>query len=163
MPNIISIVGKSGSGKTTFIEKLVPVLKSRGYRVGTIKHTHHRIDMDKKGKDSWRHRQAGADATILASPNAVAILKNEECDSLDNLEHHLRDMDIILTEGYKRENRPKIEIIRAATNKGPIFEKSGNPSNLIAAVTDLGLETDVPVFGLEEVEKLADFLESRYL
>ncbi len=161
--HIISIVGKSGSGKTTLIEKLIPVLKSKGYKVGTIKHTHHRIDIDQTGKDSWRHRQAGADATILASPNTVAIQKNEICDNLDSLTTHLQGMDIILTEGYKRENRPKIEVVRAATNKGPIFEKGESASNLIATVTDLNLDTDVPVFGLEEVEKLADFIESRFV
>ena len=163
MPHIILIVGKSESGKTTLIEKLIPVLKNRGYKVGTIKHTHHRIDIDKMGKDSWRHRQAGSDATILASPGSVAIVKNEKCDMLDSLVCHLSDMDIILTEGYKGENRPKIEVVRAANNKGPIFGKAGKSSNLIATVTDLPLDTDVPVFGLEEVEKLADFIESRYL
>ncbi len=160
MPSMISIVGKSGSGKTTLIEKLIPELKRRGYRVGTIKHAHHGFEIDNKEKDSYRHKAAGADTVIIASPNSFAMVKNKHRPSLDNLKTYFADTDLVITEGYKRADKPKIEVCRAANNKKPL-----NPDhrNLIAFVSDTDFDQNVPKYGLEEIKKIADLIEDRFL
>ena len=160
MTNIISVVGKSGSGKTTLIEKLIPELKKRGYRIGIIKHAHHGFDIDKQGKDSWRHKEAGADTVLVASPGKIAMVKNDKYDSLDGLAKYFDDVDLVITEGYKREDKPKIEVFRTDRHKEPLCS---NVNNLIAFVTDSDIDLNVPKFGLEEIEELADWLEKRYL
>ncbi|OQX06589.1 MAG: molybdopterin-guanine dinucleotide biosynthesis protein B [Desulfobacteraceae bacterium IS3] len=160
MPPIISVVGKSGSGKTTLIEKLIPEMKKRGYRIAIIKHAFHQFDIDKEGKDSWRHRAAGADTVIVASHGRIAMVKNHNSENIDNMEAYFSDMDIVITEGYKRENKPKIEVFRSAAHKEPLC--LGN-SDLIALVTDTDVDLNVPRFGLEDIQKLADFIEKKYL
>ena len=110
--NIVSIVGKSGAGKTTLIEKLVKRLKEKKYIVGTVKHAHRGFSIDKEGKDSWRHRNAGSDATLVIAPGTIALVKDEELDVIEEIQLHLSDMDIVLVEGFKRESLPKIEIFR---------------------------------------------------
>lgn len=160
MPAIISIVGRSQSGKTTLIEKLIPELKQRGYRIGTIKHTHHALDIDKTGKDSARHRHAGADTVILAAPGEIAMLKNGHPDTLDDLIRFFDDVDLLITEGYKRSQRPKIEVIRAARNASPFCQ---DDPYLKAVVTDAPVDLAVPRFGLDEIDRIADFVESSFL
>ena len=113
LPSVISIVGKSESGKTTLIEKLIPELKRRGYRIGIVKHAHHGFDMDRKGKDSYRHRQAGADTVMIASPGQIAMIKDVPGERLDDLIPFFNDMDLLITEGFKRDRAPKIEVFRA--------------------------------------------------
>ncbi len=161
MPPIVAIVGTSGSGKTTLIEKLIPEFIRRGRRVGTIKHTSHAVDADKKGKDSWRHKAAGAEAVILASRNGIAMFKTGNFESLDALTPYFGDVDIVIAEGYKMERRSnKIEVVRKAAGKPPIFMTD---DAVIAVVTDMEAAARVPIFGLEEIEKLADFIEDRCL
>ena len=160
MPPIICIVGKSESGKTTIIEKLIPELKKRGYSIGSIKHTCQAFDIDKKGKDSWRHRKAGADIVVIASTDKIAMIKNNDCESLDCLKKYFNGVDLIIAEGYNKENIAKIEIIRKASGKNPIC--LGN-NKLIAVVTDTETEHKVPEFSLEEIDNLADFIENKYL
>lgn len=160
MPPIISIVGKSDSGKTTLIASLIPELKKRGYRIGTIKHASHGFDVDKKGKDSQRHKEAGADAVLISSPGKIAMIKDENNETLENLEKYLSDMDLIITEGYKRGNKPKIEIYRSSKHKEPFCL---NDDNLIAFVTDANIDVKAPTFGLDEIEKIADLIEKKYL
>ncbi len=160
MPPIISVVGKSDSGKTTLIEKLIPELKKRGYRIGTIKHASHQFDMDKEGKDSWRHTAAGADTVIVASPGRIAMVKDDNVGTLDSLIPYFQDMDLVITEGYKREHKPKIEVFRAAAHKETLCK--GN-NDLIALVTDSDVDLNVPRFGLEDIEALADFIIKSYL
>ncbi len=160
MPPIISVVGKSGSGKTTLIEKLIPELKKRGYRIAVIKHAFHQFDIDKEGKDSWRHRAAGADTVIVASQGRIAIVKNHHSENIDSMEAYFSDTDIVITEGYKRDNKPKIEVFRAAAHTEPLCR--GN-SDLVALVTDTDVDLNVPRFGLEDIKKLADFIEEKYL
>lgn len=160
MPAIISIVGRSQSGKTTLIEKLIPEVKRRGYRVGTIKHTHHALDIDKTGKDSSRHRQAGADTVILAAPGEIAMLKCGHPDTLEELLGFFNDVDLLITEGYKRSRRPKIEVVRAARNPIPFCK---DDPNLKAVVTDAPLDLGIPRFGLDEIGRIADFIESTFL
>jgi len=160
MPQIISIVGKSGSGKTTLLEKLVAELKKRGYKIGTIKHAPRKFDLDEKGKDSWRHRQAGADTVVVASAGKIAMVKNESHVTLDDLEKYFPDMNIIITEGFKKESKPKIEVFRAEKHRKPLCP---GDSNLIAFVTNTQQKLSVPTFGLEEIKELADFVEKKYL
>ncbi|GBC61191.1 molybdopterin-guanine dinucleotide biosynthesis protein B [Desulfonema ishimotonii] len=162
MPPMISIVGKSGSGKTTLIVKLIPELKKRGYRIGTVKHTSHGFDVDKKGKDSDRHKSAGAETVIVASRNRIAMVRDMECDTLDALEPFFQDMDLVITEGYKQENRPKIEVFRTAAQKTPLFgDKQYN--SIVAVITDADVAGDLPTFGLDDIQSIADFIEGNYL
>lgn len=160
MPQMISIVGRSQSGKTTLIEKLIPALKRRGYKIGTIKHSHHIFDFDKTGKDSWRHKDAGAETVIIASPGKIAMVKNDYRGSLDGLQRFFDDLDLIITEGYKKEDKPKIEVVRAARHADVLLE---NDKHLVAVVSDVELQLNVPVFDLEDVDRLADFIEEKYL
>ena len=160
MPQMISIVGRSQSGKTTLIEKLIPALKQRGYKIGTIKHSHHIFDFDKTGKDSWRHKDAGADTVIIASPGKIAMVKNDYLGSLDGLQRFFDDLDLIITEGYKKEDKPKIEVVRAARHADVLLE---HDKHLVAVVSDVELQLNVPVFDLEDVDQLADFIEKKYL
>jgi len=160
MPQMISIVGRSQSGKTTLIEKLIPALKRRGYKIGTIKHSHHIFDFDKTGKDSWRHKDAGAETVIIASPGKIAMVKNDYRGSLDGLQRFFDDLDLIITEGYKKEDKPKIEVVRAARHADVLLE---NDKHLVAVVSDVELQLNVPVFDLEDVDRLADFIEKKYL
>ncbi len=160
-PYIISIVGKSNSGKTTLLEKIIPELKKRGYRLGIVKHAHRGFEMDKKGKDSWRHKKAGADATLLVSPGIIALVKDENPESIQDIRKYLSNMDIIIAEGFKREEIPKIEIFRkAGKHKEPLCLKD---KNLVALVTDADYNPDVPKFGLEDIKELSDFIEKNFI
>src|SRR4030066_219431 len=105
---IVSIVGKSDSGKTTLIEKLLPELGRRGYRVATVKHDVHGFEVDREGKDSWRHKQAGAHTVIISSPQKVALIRDVEKDStLDEIRGRwVQDVDLLLSEGYKKDGQP---------------------------------------------------------
>ena len=160
MTPIICIAGRSQTGKTTLIEKLIPVLKERGYRIGTIKHSHHIFEMDKTGKDSWRHKDAGAETVIIASPGKIAMVKNDHEGSLDSLVHFFSDMDLVITEGYKGAKKPKIEVVRAARHQKALLAED---PNLIAIVTDVDMSVKVPVFGMEDIVQLADFIEQNIL
>jgi len=157
---IISVVGKSGVGKTTFLEKLIAELKRRGYRVGTIKHDVHDFEIDRPGKDSWRLAQAGSDSVVIASPQKLALIKRLDGEmTLREIAAFLDDVDIILTEGYKRGDAPKIEVSRR--------ERGGEllcgPDELVAVVTDQPLALDVPQFGLDDASGVVDLLEERFL
>ena len=160
MTPTICIVGRSQTGKTTLLEKLIPVLKGRGHRIGTIKHSHHIFDFDKIGKDSWRHKDAGAETVIIASPGKIAMIKNDHEGTLDSLQNFFADLDLVITEGYKGEQKPKIEVVRAARHEEALL---ADDANLIAVATDVEMVMEVPVFGLEDTEKLADFIENNYL
>jgi molybdopterin-guanine dinucleotide biosynthesis protein B len=157
MVPVVSIVGRSDSGKTTLIERLVPILKKRGLKVGTIKHDVHGFQVDYPGKDSWRHKNAGADVTIISSPTQIAMVKDTDHDwSIDELSILLDGLDIVLTEGYKKENRPKIEVFRHQTSD--IRPLCSTSDNLIAMVTNENVSIQVPLFHPDEPEALADFL-----
>lgn len=152
----VSVVGNSGSGKTTFIEKLIPELIGRGLKVGTIKHDVHGFEMDKPGKDSWRHKQAGASATIISSPYQIGMVMDVAYDHKpDELLAYFNGMDIILTEGYKRGDHPKMEIFRNEIINEPLCK---NDKYLLAIITDSKIDIDVPTFFLEEVKEIAEFL-----
>ncbi len=160
MPSIISIVGNSKSGKTTLIEKLIRELKSRGYKVATIKHTPQGMTFDEPDKDSWRHIQAGSKATVISSQDRMVLIKPVASDiTLDEIAHLLgEDYDIILTEGFKQGNAPKIEVHRREA--GPPLS---DIKKLIAIATDEPLETETRQFSLEDVKGLADLLEEGFI
>jgi len=155
-PALVSIVGFSGSGKTTLLEKLIHELASRSYRVGTVKHDVHGFEMDTPGKDSWRHKQAGAVTTIISSPHQIGMVMDVDHDHDPNeLKRFLQDVDIVFTEGYKRGDKPKVEIFRAGLRDEPLCK---DDDHLIALVTDTEVELGVPRFSLDDVKGLADFL-----
>ncbi len=160
MPAIVSIIGSSNSGKTTVIEKLIPELKSRGYRVATIKHTPHGMTLGDTGTDSWRHLQAGSEATIVSSQTQMVLIKPVAPDvSLDEIARIFgEDYDIILCEGFKQDNAPKIEVHRRET--GPPLS---DIKKLIAIATDEPLATKTRQFSLDDVKGLADFLEADFI
>ncbi len=160
MTPIVSIVGKSKSGKTTLLEKLIPELKSRGYRVATVKHAPQGITLDEPGKDSWRHIQAGSEATIISSPDKVVIVKPVAAAvSLDEIALLLaEDYDIILTEGFKQDDAPKIEVHRRQVG-APL----SNIKKLFAIATDEPLETKTKQFSLDDIKGLADLLETGFI
>jgi molybdopterin-guanine dinucleotide biosynthesis protein MobB len=162
MPPIVSIVGKSDAGKTTLLERLVPELKQRGYRIGTIKHDVHGFDIDHEGKDSWRHKHAGAQTVVISSPRKVAVIKDVETEeTIDALaKKYFQDVDIILTEGYKREDKPKIEVFRSKMHDKPLCKEDGR---LVAMVSDIPLDLGVPRFDLDNINGLADLIEQRFL
>jgi len=155
-PPVVCIVGNSGSGKTTFIERLIPELKRRGLKVGTLKHDVHGFEMDKPGKDSWRHKQAGASTTIISSSQKIGIVMDVNHDHRpDELLTLFQGMDIILAEGYKRADRPKLEIFRAEITKEPLNKKD---KSLLAIVSDTTVDLDVPQFSTKDIKGVTDFL-----
>ncbi len=160
MPSLVAIVGNSNTGKTTLIEKLIPNLKQRGFTVGTVKHTHHGFKMDKPGKDTWRHQTAGADTVVAVSPRRIAIVKKAPLDTLEAALPYLGDRDIVLAEGFKGGNCPKIEIFRKASGGQPVCLED---PRLVALVADVEIETALPIFGLDDVDLIADFIEKRFL
>uniref|UniRef100_A0A832A0N0 Molybdopterin-guanine dinucleotide biosynthesis protein B n=1 Tax=Desulfacinum infernum TaxID=35837 RepID=A0A832A0N0_9BACT len=162
MVPIVCIVGASNVGKTTFLEKLIPALGRRGYRVGTVKHDVHGFHMDREGKDTWRHAQAGAQTIAISSPMRVASIRSvpEELPLEEVVSRYFWDEDIVLAEGFKRSSFPKIELFRPEIEPQPLCSPS---DNLIALVSDAAVAMDVPRFAFSDVEGLADFLLSRYL
>jgi len=159
-PPIVILAGHSGSGKTTFLEKLIPEFKHRGLKVGTIKHDVHGFEMDKPGKDSWRHKQAGASVTVISSPYQIAMVRDVDHDHRpDELLPLFPDVDIILIEGFKRANKPKLEIFRPEVTKEPFCK---NDKYLLALISDANLDLNVPRFSTKDVVGVAEFLISRF-
>lgn len=155
-PPLIGVVGYPGSGKTTLMVRLIDCLASRGYRVGTIKHDSQGGRMDHPGKDSFRHKAAGAATSIISSPQQIAMVTDVAQEQTpEDLLPLLVGMDIVLAEGYKRARLPKIEVYRPETCKGAACQ--GDP-HLIAVVSDAALEWGVPCFDTTDAESLADFL-----
>jgi molybdopterin-guanine dinucleotide biosynthesis protein B len=159
---IISIVGKSDSGKTTLIEKLVPELTRRGYRVATVKHDVHGFEVDREGKDSWRHKQAGAHTVVIASPDKVALIRDVERDlNLEDIrDKFIQDVDLLLSEGYKKDVQPKIEIFRKEKHKELLCTKK---DHLVAIVSNRPFKIGVPCFDLDDIQGVADFIQKRFL
>ena len=160
MPPIVTVIGNSNSGKTALIEKLVRELKSRGYRVATIKHIPQEINFDEAGKDSGRHIQAGSEATVISSPDKILMIKPTSQDaSLDERAYLLGDnYDIFLAEGFKQGNTPKIEVHRK--DNGPPLR---DMKRLIAIVTDEPLETKARQFSPDDIKDIADLLEKGFI
>lgn len=158
MTPIVSVVGRSDSGKTTFLEKLIPALKTRGLRVAVVKHDSHGFEMDRPGKDTWRLRQAGADAVMISAPHQMALIRSglDREATLDELAELVSsDVDLVLTEGYKSGDKIKIEVSRAAISGGELL---CSREELLAVVADGPRPVDVPNFDLDDAGGVADLL-----
>jgi molybdopterin-guanine dinucleotide biosynthesis protein MobB len=161
----LSFVAKSGTGKTTLLEKVIRELKDRDYRVGVIKHDAHRFNIDHPGKDSYRLTAAGADTMLIASPEKLALIKQHPASPpLDELlATYFSDVDIVLTEGFKKSGLPKIEINRRERSATLICRGEEHDPTLIAVASDQSLEVDVPLLDLNDTSAIADFVEERFL
>ena len=161
----VSFVAKSGTGKTTLLEKVIRELKNRDYKVGVIKHDAHRFDIDHPGKDSYRLTAAGADTMLISSPEKLAMIKRHPASPpLDELlETYFGDMDIVLTEGFKKSGMPKIEINRRERSATLICRGEEHDPTLIAVASDHPLEVDVPLLDLNNPVEVADFVENTIL
>ncbi|OGN99859.1 MAG: molybdopterin-guanine dinucleotide biosynthesis protein B [Chloroflexi bacterium RBG_13_51_52] len=157
MRSIISIVGKSSSGKTTLLEALIAELKKRGYKVAIVKHSHHKDDLDTAAKDTWRFTKAGSELSVINSLDHLAIYRrmDDYFDPKDISNFVLWDFDILLTEGFKGSNYPKIEVHRNEQGQ----ELLTDPKLLLAVVTDTPLDISVPQFSHDDVSGIADIIE----
>lgn len=156
--NIYGVVGWKNSGKTGLMERLVAEFVSRGLTVSTLKHAHHVFDVDQPGKDSHRHREAGATEVLLASRKRFALmheLREEDEPKLEHLLGKLAPVDLVLVEGYKRDRHPKIEAHRQETGQ-PLIATEDNTVRAVAS--NIGLELDLPVFDLDDTTSIADFV-----
>jgi molybdopterin-guanine dinucleotide biosynthesis protein B len=161
MHSIISIVGKSGAGKTTLLEGLIAELKQRGHKIAIVKHSHHADNLDTADKDTWRFSQAGSALSAINSLDNLAIFRRME-DYFDPQEVSnfiLWDYDLILTEGFKSSNYPKIEVHRREQGDDLLTD----PQQLLAVVTDEPIAIDIPQFSPGEVLKIADLIENTVL
>jgi molybdopterin-guanine dinucleotide biosynthesis adapter protein len=157
---VIGIAGWSGSGKTTLITKIIPVLNKRGIKVATVKHAHHGFDVDQPGKDSWLHREAGAQEVAIVSNRRWAIvheLRDEEEPPLAEILAKLSSADLVIIESFKRHRHPKIEVFRGAVGK-PLMQP--HDDSIVAVTTDAPLsQVQVPVLMLDDVELIASVLQ----
>lgn len=160
MPPIISIVGHSGSGKTTIIEKLIRELCFRGYRVAAVKHTYHSITPDQPEKDSWRYLEAGSETAVTCSPDKLVMTRAATPETtLDDIARLLgEDSDIVLVEGFKQADVPKVEVYRKET--GPLLT---DLKRLFAVVTDEPVDTKARRFSFHDIAGLADLLEEGFI
>ncbi len=159
LPPLIAIVGTSKTGKTTLIERLIKIFKQRGYRIGTIKHHRADFDFDLEGKDSWRHRQAGADMVFMSSPTQLAFIEKRRREaSLEEIRQQFRGkVDLVLAEGFKRSPYPKIEVYRKTKKDNCLLAQT--LERLMAVVTDEAIECPVPIFRWSQIDKLAEFIK----
>jgi molybdopterin-guanine dinucleotide biosynthesis protein B len=158
MANILAVIGKSNSGKTTLIERLVPRLRQRGLAVGTIKHASHGFDLDHEGKDSYRHKRSGAVATVVTGPEGLAVMRDSATwDVAGLVSRYLADMDLVLVEGFKSEDLAKIEI--SATGERLFAD---DDQNLQAIVSAVFVSSNKPVLARDDIEGIADFVYNFY-
>jgi molybdopterin-guanine dinucleotide biosynthesis protein B len=159
---IFGLAGWSGSGKTTLLAALIPELVGRGVTVSTIKHAHHEFDIDQPGKDSWRHRQAGAREVMVASSRRFALmheLRDAPEPSLDDLVARMAPVDLLLVEGFKRDPHPKLEVHRPSVGKPFLYP---DDPHIVAIASDETLTVPLPLLPLGEVAAIADFILGRH-
>lgn len=161
----LSFVAKSGTGKTTLLEKVVAELKQRGYRIGVIKHDAHQFDIDHPGKDSYRLTAAGADTMLISSPEKLAVVKKHTASPPveELLSTYFYDVDLVLTEGFKMSSLPKIEVHRKERSPTLLCRGEQHDPTLIAIASDEELELDVPVLDLNNPVQVAEFVEKRII
>lgn len=155
---VIGLAGWSGAGKTTLLTRLIPHFNAQGLRVSVIKHAHHRFDVDVPGKDSWRHREAGAAEVLVASANRWALmheLRGAAEPRLPELLSKLSAVDLVVVEGFKREPHRKIEVHRAANDKPLLFP---DDPGIVGIATDTTVETRLPTVHLDDIEAVAALL-----
>ena len=157
--HILGVIGFSGNGKTTLLSKLIPELINRDKSVSTMKHTHHKFDMDQPGKDSYRHREAGAKEVLLTSTNRWALLhelREEPEFDMEALIAKMAPVDILLIEGFKSHDYPKVEVHRPSTGKALLARED---NTIIAVATDESLDgIDVQQIDLNDIGQVADFI-----
>jgi molybdopterin-guanine dinucleotide biosynthesis protein B len=159
---IFGLAGWSGSGKTTLLAALIPELVGRGVTVSTIKHAHHEFDIDQPGKDSWRHRQAGAREVMVASSRRFALmheLRDAPEPSLDELVARMAPVDLLLVEGFKRDPHPKLEVHRPSVGKPFLYP---DDPHIVAIASDETLTVPLPLLPIGEVAAIADFILGRH-
>jgi molybdopterin-guanine dinucleotide biosynthesis protein B len=157
---IVSFVGRSNSGKTTFIERVIPELVRAGYKVATVKHAGHGFDLDTEGKDSWRHKQAGASSVVILSKGSMAVFADvSDRMKVEDVRDRFLDgtYDLIIAEGWKHEGYPKIVIIRDQLGEVPI-----STEGLLAVVSNKPVDLTVPVFGLDDVPAVAALIMKQF-
>jgi molybdopterin-guanine dinucleotide biosynthesis protein B len=155
---VIGLAGWSGAGKTTLLTRLIPHFKAEGLRVSVIKHAHHHFDVDVPGKDSWRHREAGAAEVLVSSERRWALmheLRGEGEPRLPELLEKLAPVDLVVVEGFKREPHRKIEVHRAANNKPLLFP---DDPGIIGIATDTSVDTRLPTVHLDDIPAIAALL-----
>jgi len=166
-PPVVSIVAKSGTGKTTLLEKLIAEMKQRGFRVAAIKHDAHRFNIDHEGKDSWRLTAAGADTMLVTSPEKLAMVKQyvkeDEPSLAESVASYCSDVDIVLTEGFKKSTMPKIEVHRRERSERLLCRDEEHDPTLIAVASDSPLEIDVPLYDINDSQGLCDLIVERFL
>lgn len=164
-PPVITFVARSGTGKTTLLVKLIAEMTTRGWTIGALKHDSHRFEIDHKGKDSWKMAAAGATLTAISSPTKTAIVQRHELEpQLDQLlQPFVGKVDILLTEGFKRSNLPKIEAHRQELGQPLLCRGEYEDPNLVAVASDVVMQLDVPCFDLDNAPAIADFIEKRFL
>ena len=159
--NLFGLAGWSGSGKTTLVARLIPALAARGLSVATIKHAHHAFDIDQPGKDSYVHRMAGAQEVLVASANRWALMHENRQGpepTLAQLITKLSPVDLILVEGFKHDDHPKLEVHRPANGKPPLWP---DDARIVAVASDATLPAcPLPVLDLNDVEAIADLILS---
>jgi molybdopterin-guanine dinucleotide biosynthesis protein B len=154
---ILSVIGRSNTGKTTLLEKLIPILRSRGLRIGTIKHHARDFDIDKEGKDSYRHKKAGANIAMITSPEKIALVEDagQDYPLAELVKRYMRDIDLVITEGYKREHMPKLEVYVHKEGQKPLADED---PDVIAIAADRLIDAHVPVFLRDDPMPIADFI-----
>jgi molybdopterin-guanine dinucleotide biosynthesis protein B len=159
---ILGICGYSGSGKTTLIKVIVKILSSKGYKIGTIKHTHHDFEFDKPGKDSYEHFHSGALSSMIISDNKMGFVKRGEEMNPENLvKKYFSDCELVIIEGFKNyENIPKIEVYRKEIGKKPLYTEL---SNCIAIITNEKMDTSIIQLSINDIDNIAKFIETRFL
>jgi len=157
----VAFIAKSGTGKTTLVEKVLRRLKERGYRVGAIKHDAHRFDIDHSGKDSYRFTAAGADVMVISSGEKTAMVeRNAESPSVEDLlSRFCARMDIVLVEGFRKSPLPKIEVYRKGWSDALLSRGAVHDPTLLAVASDVPLEVDVPVLDLDDPDAVAGLIE----
>ncbi|MDC0497805.1 molybdopterin-guanine dinucleotide biosynthesis protein B [Alphaproteobacteria bacterium] len=161
MSKIIGITGWKDVGKTYYASLIIKLLVKRGYQVGSIKHAHHDFDIDKPGTDSFKHREAGSNQVIISSSKRWAKItenKNENEKSLDELIQELQNVDVIVVEGFKKDNHPKIEILSK-----DLKNRNKETKNVIAIVSDDFKDTITPVYKENDIENLVEFIIKKIL
>jgi molybdopterin-guanine dinucleotide biosynthesis adapter protein len=154
---VIGFAGWSGAGKTTLIRRVIPLLIARGVRVSTVKHAHHRFDVDQPGKDSWEHRSAGATEVLVSSAARWALmheLRGAEEPELPVLLARMSPVDLVLVEGFKRDHHPKIEVFRVEAGKQPLHP---DDRSIVAVASDTSFpEAQIPVLDLDDAVSIAE-------